>query len=64
MKDNQLSDSQLKRIDEIKKEWCEEVKKISVHTPPGVTFSNMINKPYWDLEKKYKKMIEEVKKHP
>lgn len=57
---SQLSEEQKNKIDEIKKEWAEEVKKIPEHKLDFVGFSNLANKPYRDLEKKYMKLIHEV----
>lgn len=57
---SQLSDEQKKKIDEIKKEWEEEAKKIDDPEIDFVGFSSIANKPYADLTKKYMKLIHEV----
>lgn len=60
MNENQLSEEQKKKIAEIKKEWAEEAKKISEPEIDFVGFSNLANKPYADLTKKYTQLIHEV----
>lgn len=45
-----------KLMDELK----EEVNKIKIELPPN-TLSNIANKPYWDLERKYKAKIRKIK---
>lgn len=45
-----------KLMDDLQKE----AKKIKIELPSN-TLSNIANKPYWDLERKYRKRMEKIK---
>lgn len=47
-------------IQKVIDEWKKEVSKIKIELPPN-TLSNIANKPYWDLERKYKAKIRKIK---
>ena len=47
-------------IQKVIDEWKKEVSKIKIELPPN-TLSNIANKPYWDLEKKYRQKIKQIK---
>lgn len=51
-------------IDKIIEEWKEEIDKIDnskIYIENKVFFNDKVNKPYQDLERKYKKKIQEIK---
>ena len=61
MNEKKLSDSQKRRIEEIKKEWFSQVDKIE-HNLEKHTFSQASNAEYIRLEKKYLPQIKKILK--
>ena len=59
MKERNLTDDQKRRIEAIKKEWLDELKKIPEpvlsHWP-----DDSINEPYRKLERKYKPLLDAI----
>nr|DAT54524.1 MAG TPA: hypothetical protein [Caudoviricetes sp.] len=66
MSEKNISNRQRKKIEEIKKEWINDIKEISEKKhPPGIYVLDGGNSGYYTkLSKKYLKMIQEVLEAP
>lgn len=66
MSEKNISNRQRKRIEEIKKEWINDIKEIPEKKhPPGIYVLDGGNSGYYtELSKKYLKMIQEVLEAP
>ena len=66
MSEKNISNRQRKKIEEIKKEWINDIKEIlEKKHPPGIYVLDGGNSGYYtELSKKYLKMIQEVLEAP
>lgn len=55
-----MSEEKLKRIEQIKQDWADEVRKIDSDSEVKGLGQKKYNKPYKDLEKKYFPLLREA----